>query len=94
MAAAAVAAAPGLVSVLGPAASDAPAVDAGASGAGVDAAVSSVGASAGADASEMTGPLVAHVKDLSTGEISLFNGTREIVTHDPQLAGRLYRAAQ
>ena len=39
-------------------------------------------------------PLVAHVRDLSTGEIGIFNGTREVVFNDPQLAARLFRAAQ
>ena len=33
-------------------------------------------------------PLVAHVRDLSTGEISLFNGTREVIVRDPQLANQ------
>jgi hypothetical protein len=37
---------------------------------------------------------VAHVRDLSTGEIGIFNGTREVVLKDPQLAARLFRAAQ
>lgn len=82
LAAASVAAAPVLIESLGPAAaSDVPAADEAASGADVAAA-------------DLSGPLVAHVKDLSTGEISLFSGTREIVTHDPQLAGRLFRAAR
>jgi hypothetical protein len=35
---------------------------------------------------------VAHIRDLSTGEIGLFSGTREIILHDPQLAARLARA--
>ena len=51
---------------------------------------------AGADteAASLSEPLVAHVRDASTGEISLFNGAREIVVRDPQLAGRLVRAAR
>jgi hypothetical protein len=40
----------------------------------------------------MDEPLVAHVRDLATGEIGLFSGTREIVFHDPSLAARLFRA--
>jgi hypothetical protein len=44
-------------------------------------------------AASLTEPLVAHVRDLSTGEIGIFNGTREIVFKDPQLAARLFRAA-
>ena len=45
-------------------------------------------------AASLTEPLVAHVRDLSTGEIGIFNGTREVVFNDPQLAARLFRAAQ
>jgi hypothetical protein len=37
---------------------------------------------------------VAHVRDLSTGEIGIFNGTREVVFKDPQLAARLFHAAR
>jgi hypothetical protein len=40
-----------------------------------------------------TEPLVAHVRDLATGEIGFFSGTREITVLDPQLAARLIRAA-
>lgn len=47
---------------------------------------------ADAELAESAGPLIAHVRDLSTGEIGLFNGTREVVTRDPQLALRLFRA--
>ena len=42
----------------------------------------------------LTEPLVAHVRDLSTGEIGIFNGTREVVFNDPQLAARLFHAAR
>ncbi len=53
-------------------------------------------ATAGTDAgaASLTEPLVAHVRDLSTGEIGIFNGTREVVLKDPQLAARLFRAAR
>jgi hypothetical protein len=37
-------------------------------------------------------PLVAHIKDLQSGEMSLFQGEREMTFRDPQLAARLYRA--
>jgi hypothetical protein len=49
---------------------------------------------AGGDAGavDLSEPLVAHVRDLSTGEISLFNGTREVIVRNPQLAGQLARA--
>lgn len=56
---------------------------------------------AGADASELdseagalTEPLVAHVKDLSSGEISLFQGEREVLVRDPALARRLVSSAR
>src|SRR5947209_20354149 len=32
---------------------------------------------------ELAGPIVAHVRDLSTGEIAILVGTREIVYRDP-----------
>jgi hypothetical protein len=72
---------PGLSGLLGAAETEAPAADA-----------SVAGADAGA--AELTEPLVAHVRDLSTGEISVFNGTREVIVRDPQLANRLMRAAR
>jgi hypothetical protein len=40
----------------------------------------------------MTEPLVAHVRDLASGEIGLFSGTREITVLDPRLAAALVRA--
>ena len=46
------------------------------------------------EAAEMTEPLVAHVRDLATGEIGLFSGTQEIVFHDPTLAARLFHASR
>lgn len=96
LAAAAVAAAPGLVNVLGSAGADAQAADAAVPGTGAALAGTSAGDVVSVASSEegLSEPLVAHVKDLSTGEISIFNGFREIVTHDPKLAGSLYRAAR
>ena len=47
----------------------------------------------GVGAADNTAPLIAHVRDLATGEIGVFNGTREIVVRDPQLARRILRAA-
>lgn len=46
------------------------------------------------EAATMTEPLVAHVRDLATGEIGLFSGTQEIVFHDPSLAARLFNATR
>jgi hypothetical protein len=37
-------------------------------------------------------PLVAHVRDLTTGEISLMVGEREIIFRDPGLVVRLLNA--
>ena len=42
----------------------------------------------------LSAPLVAHVTDLGTGEISLFRGTEEIVVRDPELARRLLSASR
>jgi hypothetical protein len=46
------------------------------------------------DASTVTEPLVVHVRDLSSGEMSLFAGTNQIVRRDVELAARLYNAAR
>ena len=70
---------PGIGALVGAAESGAPAADA----AGADA--------AGAD---LTEPLVAHVRDAATGEISVFSGTREVVLRDPRLVAQLLRAAR
>ena len=69
---------PGLSGLLSAGETEAPAADA-----------SVAGEAGGAD---LTEPLVAHVRDLSTGEISLFNGTREVIVRNPQLASQLARA--
>ena len=37
-------------------------------------------------------PLLAHVSDLATGEISLLVGTQEIIYRDPELVMRLLKA--
>jgi hypothetical protein len=39
-------------------------------------------------------PLVARVRDVRTGEIDLFFGEHEVAYRDPQLAARLFKAAQ
>jgi hypothetical protein len=82
VAAGALSAIPGLPAVLGAVEAQGPA-EVGAA----DAAVADAGAS-----NVLGEPLVAHVRDLTTGEISLFSGTREITLLDPQLAARLARA--
>jgi len=47
-----------------------------------------------ADAGALGDSLVVHVRDLTSGEIGVFSGTREIVVHDPDLAGRLFRTTR
>jgi hypothetical protein len=37
------------------------------------------------------GPLIAHISNLTTGEISLLSGTQEIVFRDPDLVMRLLK---
>jgi hypothetical protein len=69
---------PGLANDLVAAEVDAPAVE------------STVAGETGA----LTEPLVAHVRDLASGEIGLFSGTREIVVQDPGLASRLFHATR
>jgi len=80
---------PGLTNVLGAAQTEAPAVD----GAVADTATLDA-TDAGVGVADSGAPLVAHVRDLSTGEIAVFNGTREVIVRDPQLANNLFRAAR
>jgi hypothetical protein len=72
---------PGLPSLLGPAEEDAPGAD--------DAASSAI-----ADTPSAGQPLIAHVTDLQSGEMSLFMGEREFTVTDPGLANRLFGAAK
>jgi Ubiquitinol-cytochrome C reductase Fe-S subunit TAT signal len=39
-------------------------------------------------------PLVARIRDVRTGEMDLFFGEHEVSCRDPQLAARLFKAAQ
>jgi len=73
----AVTAMPGLLPAFTTAEADAPAADS---------------AIAGESAGAMAEPLIAHVRDLATGEISLFSGEQEVVIHNPALANRLVNA--
>ncbi len=43
-------------------------------------------------ASELSSPIVAHITDASTGELSLYVGERQISYRDPVLVARLLRA--
>lgn len=48
----------------------------------------------GGEVPAMAEPIVAHVRDLATGEIGIFSGTREVVFRDPDLAVRLFHATR
>jgi len=80
---------PGLTNVLGATQEEAPVID----GTGADA-VTLDATGGGVGAADPGAPLVAHVRDLSTGEIAVFNGTREVIVRDTQLANNLLRAAR
>ena len=49
---------------------------------------------AGRPAAGQHEPLLAHVRNRTTGEIALLVGTREVVIHDRELVMRLVKAAQ
>jgi len=69
---------------------------AGAAAVGAVAAASDAGAApAIVKASEVTadGPLVAYVRDVRKGEVSVLVGEREVVIHDPAMVAKLVRAA-
>jgi hypothetical protein len=57
-------------------------------------AVESAATQSETDLGSLSQPLLAHVKDLDTGEISLFHGESEVVVRDPALARRLFSAAR
>jgi hypothetical protein len=50
--------------------------------------------SAISDTEALSGPLIAHVKDLQTGEVSVYSGEREFTLIDRGLAARLFNAAK
>jgi hypothetical protein len=52
------------------------------------------GASAQTDPQAAGEPMVAHVRDVASGDIDLFVGTRLVRIKDPQLAARLAQAAR
>jgi hypothetical protein len=49
---------------------------------------------AGARVARAAGPLVAHVRDVNTGEIALLVGSSRMIVHDPDLASRLHAASR
>ncbi|MGH9046899.1 MAG: twin-arginine translocation signal domain-containing protein [Acidimicrobiales bacterium] len=73
---------PGLPSILGSAEDDGAAADGEATTA------------AATGAPSMSQPLIAHVTDLQSGEMSLFMGEQEFTVRDPSLAGRLFGATK
>ena len=48
----------------------------------------------GLTAEELREPLVAHVRNVATGEIAVLVGEREVIIQDRELAARLARAAR
>jgi hypothetical protein len=46
------------------------------------------------DGADLAEPLIAHVRDLGRGEISLFVGEREVIVRDPSLATRIFHASR
>ena len=52
------------------------------------------GASAQTEAQATGEPVVAHVRDVASGDIDIFVGTRVVRLKDPQLAARLAQAAR
>jgi hypothetical protein len=72
---------PGLSALVAGTTANAPAVET-----GVD--------DAGDDAGALSEPLIAQVKDVTTGEMSLFQGDREVVVRIPELARSLLSAAR
>jgi len=77
--AAVVATVPGLGGLLTSTAAEGPEIDGAASEAG------------SATAAEMSEPIVAHVVNPSTGEITLYQGTQQIVTRSPDIAQAIAR---
>jgi hypothetical protein len=45
------------------------------------------------DGVSLAGPMIVHVRDVSTGELSLMVGTQELIYRDPELVSRLVNTA-
>lgn len=80
MAAGVVSAVPGLSSLLAVSGTEATAVD-------------GVGTTA-VESMSLDSQLVAHVRDLGTGEIAVYHGTTEFTFHDPAMAARMFQATR
>ena len=87
VAAGAISAIPGLPALVGVADTQGPA-DVGAA----ESAVADGAAVESSSTSSLGEPIVAHIRDLSSGEVGLYSGTNEITVHDPQLAASILRA--
>jgi len=61
---------------------------------GVDAPAVDTATATALDNPALDSSLVAHVRDLSTGEIAVYHGTDEYVFHDPQMAARIFQASR
>jgi hypothetical protein len=48
---------------------------------------------AGSSAATVSEPLIVHIRDASSGEVSVLRGTSEVVYRDPELVRRVVRAA-
>ncbi|HEY6480800.1 MAG TPA: hypothetical protein VIZ00_12265, partial [Streptosporangiaceae bacterium] len=52
------------------------------------------GSGAAEPESQVTEPIIAHVRNARTGEIDVFRGTSQTRLHDPALAALLIRASR
>lgn len=43
---------------------------------------------------EHSGPIVAHIRNAASGEVSIYVGNREVVVHDPELVAKLVKAVR
>lgn len=57
-------------------------------------ALESTASATASEVASVTEPIVAHIRDLATGEIGILTGTREVILRDPQMAARLARAVK
>jgi hypothetical protein len=73
---------PGGTAILGAFESEAPALD------------SEASAATETEVASMPDAVVAHVKDLSSGDISIYSGTNEVVLRNPALAAQIFRASR
>jgi hypothetical protein len=46
------------------------------------------------EAVSLAGPMLIHVRDVATAEVSMMVGTRELIYRDPELVSRLVSTAQ